>query len=268
MSILHVTYALDGLLTIAIPILVALYIIRKYDLYWRLFWIGAAVFALAQILLAVFNQYVVYPFLNNITQTSAFGSVNGLVVAALILGLSTALFEELLRLGMFRWWAREARSWVDGFLTGVGHGGAAAIFLGALILYNYINMAMVKNSDLSTLVPVEQLQQAQAQVAAFWSAPWYTTLNDIFQAVFTLAVQIALALVVMQVFVRRQWFWVVIAILAHTLFEMSRIVAQNLLTPLLTDMVIAGFGLAAIAVIIALRPSKPTRELTSDSANA
>jgi uncharacterized membrane protein YhfC len=266
MSILHVTYALDGLLTIAIPILVAVYIIRKYDLYWRLFWIGAAVFALAQILLTVFNQYIVYPFLSRISETAA--SVNGLIIAALILGLSTALFEELLRLGMFRWWAREARSWIDGFLTGVGHGGASAIFLGALILYNYINMAMVKNSDLSTLVPAEQLQQAQAQVAAFWSAPWYTTLNDIFQTVFTLAVQIALALVVMQVFVRRQWFWLIIAILAHTFFEMSRIVAQNLLTPLLTDMVIAGFGLAAIAVIIALRPSRPAREITSETAKA
>jgi len=268
MNILYVTYALDGLLTIAIPIILAVIVIRKFDLYWRLFWIGVAVFALSQIILTVLNNYLVYPFLNRLNGNAVLSSVTVLIYSALTVGLGVALVEELLRYGMFRWWARDARSWVDGTLTGIGHGGAGAIFLGALVFYNFINMVMVKNTDLSTIVTPEQLPYAQAQVNAFWSAPWYTTLNDVIQQLFTLPVQIALALVVLQTFIRKQWYWLIIAIMAHTLFEASRVVAQNLLSPLLANLVFVGFGLASIAVILAFRISEQQKQLSTNAAEA
>ncbi len=268
MNILYITYALDGLLTIAAPIVLAVVFTKKFDLYWRLFWIGAVVFALSEIAMGVFSNYVVYPFIGRINNDATLTSITVLIFSALLLGLCAALFGELLRYGMFRWWAKEARSWVDGVLTGIGYGGAAAIFIGALIIYNFVNMAMVKNTDLSTLLTPEQVPQAQAQISAFWSAPWYSTLNDFVQQLFTLIVQIALTLVILQVFIRKQWYWLVIALFAHTIFEASRLIAQNLLNPYLMDLVIIGFGLAGIAVIIALRPSDPTKQLTTEPAKA
>jgi uncharacterized membrane protein YhfC len=268
MDIHYVTYALDGLLTIAIPIVLAVYLTRKYQLYWRLWWIGAAIYALASIGLAVLNNYVIYPWLNQLNYSSAYSAMTVLILSALILAFSTALLEELLRYAMFRWWIRDARSWVEGLLAGLGHGGAWAIFIGGAIIYNFVNMMIVKNRDLSTLVTPEQLSFAQTQVANYWSAPWYTTLNDIVQTIFILPVQVCLALVVLQAFLRKQLVWLPLAIIAHTIFEAARLIAPNLLNGALADLVIAAFGVAAVFGILALRPQDIEKDLHTSQAFA
>ncbi len=232
-----------------------IYVTRKYELYWRLWWIGAAIYVLSQVILLPFETYVATPLMDKVNNNPALSAIMVLILSALILGLSTALVEELLRYAMFRWWAKEARTWATGLLTGIGHGGAAAILLGALVLYNFINMAYVRNSDLSKFVTPEQLPLAQAQVNAFWSVPWYSTLNELIQQVFTIPVQICLALIVMQTFVRKQGYWLLIAIVFHTLFETTRMVVQNLTSGYLVDLVIAAFGIASIVLIFVFRRS-------------
>jgi uncharacterized membrane protein YhfC len=235
----------------------AIYVTRKFELYWRLWWIGAAVFILSQVGLIPFDNYVIAPLLGRLNNNPAFSAISGLILSALVLGLVASLFEEILRYAMFRWWAKDARSWVNGFLTGAGHGGAAAIILGGLVLYNFVNMAIVRNGDLSTMVTADQLPLAQAQVNAFWATPWYMTLNDAVQQLFTIPVQICFALILLQTFIRKQWYWILLAIAAHTLFEASRVVAQNLLSGYLADLVIAVFGIAAVVIIIAFRRAEP-----------
>ena len=265
MDILYVTYALDGLLMIAIPIALAIYVTKKFELYWRLWWIGAVVFILAWIGSIPFDNYVAGPLLEKVSGNPALSAIMVLILSALILGLSTALIEELLRYAMFRWWAKDARSWVNGLLTGAGHGGAGAIFLGALVLYNFINMVMVRNADLSKLVTADQLQLAQAQVNAYWSMPWYSTLNEAVQLIFTIPIQICFALIVLQTFIRKQWYWVLVAIGIHTLFEATRVVAQNLLNGYLVNLVIAAFGIVSVVVIFAFRRVEPAQDLLAGS---
>ncbi len=51
-------------------------------------------------------------------------------ILSVFLGLSAGLFEELSRYAMYRWWAKDARSWGKGLLAGAGHGGIEAILLG------------------------------------------------------------------------------------------------------------------------------------------
>jgi uncharacterized membrane protein YhfC len=255
MDIRYVTYTLDGLLTLAIPIALGIYVTRKYELYWRLWWVGVAIYVLSQVILLPFETYAATPLIGKVNNNPALSAIMVLILSALILGLSTAFVEELLRYAMFRWWAKEARTWATGFLTGIGHGGAAAILLGALVLYNFINMAYVRNSDLSKFVTAEQLPLAQAQVNAFWAVPWYLTLNELIQQVFTIPVQICLALIVMQTFVRKQSYWLLIAIVFHTLFETTRVVVQNLTSGFLVDLVIAVFGITSIVIIFIFKRS-------------
>ena len=98
---------------------------------------------------------------------------SGLIIFnGVFVGLAAGLFEELFRYGMYRWWAKDARSWRTGILTGAGHGGAEAIIFGGLAFYSFLQLVTQRNIDLSTVVPAAQLQAAQAQVAAYWSTGW------------------------------------------------------------------------------------------------
>jgi len=260
MNILYVTYALDGLLMIAMPIALGIYLTRKFQLYGQLWWIGAGVFVLSQVGHIPFNAYVVNPLLNNLNSSAALPSIAMLIVGALILGLSAGLWEELFRYAMFRWWVKDARSWGSGLLVGTGHGGAEAIILGLLVLYNLINMIAVRNMDISTLVPADQLSAVQAQITDFWSAPWYYTLHEALERLFTIPAQICFAVLVLQTFTRKQWFWVWLAVGFHALLDTATVVAQNLLNAYLTEAIIGVFGVLSVLIILKLRQPEPSAD--------
>jgi uncharacterized membrane protein YhfC len=266
MNILYITYALDGLLLIAMPIVLGFVVTRKYELYWRLWWIGTAIYVLAQIILLPFDNYVVSQLLGKINNNPTLSAVTVLIISALIVGVAVALVEEALRYAMFRWWAKEARAWADGLLAGIGHGGAAAIFLGAIVLYNFLNMVYARSVDISKFVTADQLPLVQAQVNAYWSTPWYTTLAEIVQQVFIFPVQICLALVMLQAFLRKQWVWAFVAFGYHALFETTRVVAQNLLSGYWVVPVLAAFGIGSVFLIFALRRTD-SRDLSTVPGN-
>ena len=92
MSILYVTYALDGLLMIAMPIALAIYLTRKFELYWRLWWIGAVVFILSQVGRIPFDNYVVGPLLEKVYNIPALSAIAVLILSAFIIGLSAGLW--------------------------------------------------------------------------------------------------------------------------------------------------------------------------------
>lgn len=260
MNILYVTYALNGLLMVAMPIALGIYLTRKFELYGRLWWIGAGVFVLSQVGHIPFNAYVVNPLLTNLNDSALLPSTIMLIVGALVAGLSAGLWEELFRYGAFRWWAKDARSWGSGLLLGTGHGGAESIILGLIVLYSFLNMVLVRNMDLSTLVSPDQLAAAQAQVEAFWSAPWYDTLLGALERLFTIPVQICFAVLVLQTFIRKQWFWLWLAVGFHALVDATAVVAQNLLNVYLTEAIIGVFGVLSVLIIFKLRRPEPSAD--------
>jgi len=207
---LYITYSIDFLLLFSIPIALGVFLVRKFYLEGRWWWIGAIVYIISQIILLPLENYVINPFLNNLSYSGVLPSLGVLIIGGLILGLSTGVCEELLRYSMFRWWTKDARTFESGILLGLGHGGAASIFLGFLVLYNFLNMAMSRNIDLTTLVPIDQAQMLQTQIAAFWSAPWYYTLREVIEQIFMLTIQIGLAIMILQTFIRKHWHWVLI----------------------------------------------------------
>jgi uncharacterized membrane protein YhfC len=111
----------------------------------------------------------------------------------------------------------------------------------------------VRNTDLSQFVTADQLPLAQAQVNAYWSTPWYAALTEFVQQLFTLPVQICLAIIMMQTFVRKQWYWILIAFGFHALFETTRVVAQNLVGGYWVALSLAIFGIASVFLIFAFR---------------
>jgi len=250
-DILFLAHLFNGLLMVAMPVGLAIYLTRHWKIGWRLWLIGGATFILSQVGHIPFNAAV--GAILNKTSMVDWPKSYQTIFNAIFAGLSAGLFEELFRYGMFRWWAKDARSWKKGILAGAGHGGAEAIILGALVLYGFLQFAVYRHMDLSTVVPAGQLELARSQVAAYWSATWYASMLGAVERFFTIPVQIAMSVIVLQTFTRKQWFWVWLAVLYHAVIDASTVYLLQPLGMYWTEALVGGYAVLSVIIIFALR---------------
>ncbi len=255
-----ITHLLNGLLMIAIPVGLGFYLTRRFRLGWRLWWIGAATFVLSQIGHIPFNWFLTRLFESGALPAPA--ATWRPAFNAIVLGLSAGLWEELTRYAVYRWWAKDARSWNKGVLLGAGHGGIEAIILGALVLYTFMNMVALRNTDLSQVVPASQLALAQQQVATYWSSSWLLSILGAVERTFTIPCQIAFSVLVLQAFTRGKFRWVWLAILWHATLDSSAVyfsVAWRAYPwwPYAIEGLIAIGALISLGIIFALRQPEP-----------
>lgn len=259
MDILFLMHLLNAVLMIGMPLGLAIYLTRTWKLGWRLWLIGAATFLLSQAghipFLSLAARVLNSPaLLNTFLSMSPAGL---LIFNGVFVGLAAGLFEELFRYGMYRWWAKDARSWETGILTGAGHGGVEAIIFGGIALYSFLQMAAQRNIDLSAQIPAAQLQAANAQVAAYWSTAWYEALLPAFERLSTIIIQISLAVLVLQTFTRKQWFWVWLAVLYHAFIDFFTVPAgAGVISKYGGEAILGGFAVLSLLFIFALRRRK------------
>ena len=239
---------------LVIPVGLAFYLSRKFNLGWRLWWIGGVTFILSQVGHIPFNLALTYLFQEGILPQPS-GNY-ALLFNSVILGLSAGLWESMARYASFRWWAKDARNWMKGIFVGAGHGGVESIILGCLVLANFVSMIVARNMELNTLVSPEQIESAQAQLSAYWDLPWYFPLIGVMERVFTMIVHISLSLMVMQVFTRRKLFWLFLAIIWHSFLDGVAVYASQTLDPIVTEVVIGSFAVVSLGIIFALRQSE------------
>jgi uncharacterized membrane protein YhfC len=257
LSILTLTYFLNGILMIALPIGLTIYLTRKFKRGWRLFWIGAATFVFSQVLHIPFNS-IASPNLNQFSVIALPLALQNLILSV-FLGLSAGIFEELSRYSMYRWWAKDARSWSAGLLAGAGHGGIEAILVGLLALYGYIQMLIARGVDISTLVTPDRVELAKVQIHAYWSAPWYMTLLGAIERMFTIPLQLACSVLVLQAFTRKRFWWVGVAIIFHALADGVFVyISQIGFSALATEGVIGLFAVFSLFILFALRQPEST----------
>jgi uncharacterized membrane protein YhfC len=260
MDILFFVYLVNALSMFAIPLGLAIYLTRTWKLGWRLWFIGAATFILSQVGHFPF-LWLASLVLNSpsLIDTILHMSPSGLIIFnGVFVGLAAGLFEELFRYGMYRWWAKYARSWHTGILTGTGHGGVEAIIAAGLALYTFLHLAAYRNIDLSTVIPAAQLNVTQAQVAAYWSTAWYDALLPSFERLSTIIIQISLAVLVLQTFTRKQWFWVWLAVLYHAFIDFFTVpVAAGYFSKYGAEVILGGFAILSVIIIFALRRFEP-----------
>ena len=243
----YFSYPLNGILMIAIPILLGYLLARRFALPSRIWWIGAITFILSQVGHIPFNVGLTLLFERGILPHPS--PEWRLLVNASVLGLSAGLWEELARFSVLRWWAKDIRSWRKGVFLGAGHGGIEAISLGVLVLFQFFNLLAIRNIELSTLVPADQLNVTAAQIAAYWSAPWYATLLGAVERLFSITVHISLSVLVLQFFLRRQIGWLPLAILWHAIIDGLTVVSINLTNPYLTEVIIGIFALISLLIV-------------------
>ncbi len=260
MDILFIAHFLNGLLMIAMPVGLAIILASRWKMSGRIWWIGAATFVLSQVGHIPFN-WAAGKILNQ-TGMLSWNPTAQLIFNAVFLGISAGIFEEGARYLAMRWWAKDTRSWHKGILFGAGHGGAEAILLGLIALYAFIQLTAIRHADLSKLFPPNQLALAQLQVQAYWSSPWYMAMLGALERLFTIPCQIAMAVLVMQVFTRKNIGWLFAAIGYHTLLDGVAVIGQKYLLPVGLEGVIGIFAILSIAITFLLRQPEPVELLS------
>lgn len=255
MNILIITHALNGLLMIAMPIVLAIILTRRCKMGWGVWWVGFATFIISQVGHIPFNWGA--GLLLNRSDLVYWSPLAQRVFNAVFLGLSAGVFEGVSRYLVLRFWVKKARSWRSGILFGAGHGGSEAIILGVLVLVTYTSMLAMRGMDLSTLAPADQLDLAQQQVQAYWSTPWYDSLLGMVERLFTIPVQICLAVLVMQAFTRKKIGWLFLAILYHAMVDGTIVFLVPTLGMYWTEALVGGFALISLAIIFLLRQTEP-----------
>ncbi|MBE9507881.1 MAG: YhfC family intramembrane metalloprotease, partial [Chloroflexi bacterium] len=160
---LYLTFTLQILMMLGFPVALWLLLRRRPGVTWGLIVAGGLTFVGSQVVHLPLNW--------------ALGLLGGgrgvalwpLPLMALVVGLSAGVCEEVARYLVLRFWRREARSWMQGVAFGAGHGGVEVIIVGGLSLITFVSMLVLGGMDLSELgLSGEMLEQAQAQVEAFW----------------------------------------------------------------------------------------------------
>jgi uncharacterized membrane protein YhfC len=254
MNILYITYPLSGLLMVAMPVALGIYLTRRFNLGWRLWWIGAATFILSQVGHIPFNIGLTSLFNQGVLPTPP--TSWQLPFNAIVLGLSAGLWEEMARYAMYRWWVREARSWGKGLLLGAGHGGVEAILLGVVLFINFVVFTALRNAELTQILSVDQLAIAQEQIDAFWSVPWYNSMLGALERAFTIPVQLSFSIIVLQVFTRKQAGWLWLAVLWHALIDAMAVYSSNIWGIYLTEALLGIAMLGSLGLIFGLRQRK------------
>jgi uncharacterized membrane protein YhfC len=256
MDLLTLTYPLSGVLMAVIPFGLSYYLARRYKLGGRLWWIAASTFILSQIGLIPFSLVVSGMFEQGRLPIPQGGWA--ILFNAVLVGVSAGVFEELARYAMLRWWAKDARSWPQGLLAGLGHGGVEAIVIGLLVLFAFYQMSGLRQADLSAVVPAEQLDLARQQVATFWSMPWHIPLLDALDRLFDLACQISYPILILQAFLRQQSRWVGAAVLWHALVDGVASLTKGSLPYLAAEGIMALLALISLGLVFALRWADPS----------
>jgi uncharacterized membrane protein YhfC len=250
----YLAYFLNVLLMIAMPLGLGVWISARRQPGWSLFGMGAIAFVVSQIAHIPFNWLVLQRL--NLLPNDIYQPAH-LIILALFLGLSAGVFEESARYFTYRYWAVEARSWGRGLMLGAGHGGSEAILLGLIVGGNYLILARMRQGALLSLVPEGQLPMVQKQIAALFSAPWYLILLGAVERLFALCFHLSASLLVMQVFIRQQYRWLVMAVIWHTLLNAVSVFSVATWNAYVTEAMIGVMAVASLGIVFWLRQPEP-----------
>ena len=240
-------------LMILVPIALAVFIWRRTGAPWRFFLMGAVTFILSQVLHIPFNTLVQNSGLLPATTATA-----GLIITALFLGLSSGVFEETARYLTYRFWARDARSWSRGLMLGAGHGGSEAIILGVLGAISTFSLLAVANNEVAmNALPADQRQVVAGALAQVVNMPAPMLVLGAVERIFAIACHLAMSLLVLQVFLRRNIVWLFLSIGFHAALNMASVIAVSRVGPYWTEVVVGLFALLAVVIVFRLRGPEP-----------
>ena len=239
---------------------------KKLAVGWKYFWFGVLVFLVFQLLtriplVIVLADTVLAPVL----RTSTVFNWIWLVIEAVTAGL----FEEVGRYVGYRlFMRRETKTWSKAVMFGLGHEGLESIVMvGVVNVLALLNIAIISVINVNNL-PIAQRQVIHQLVASINAQPIWFPLLAAWERFWSFPLQVALSVIVLQVFRRSQIRWLYLAILLHALIDfldlaIPQAFGQSITVKLLIDGMVCVFGLIGAWIIWRLRePEDPASKGT------
>jgi len=238
------------------PLVLAVIANRRLKVSWKYFAYGALIFFVFQLITRVPLVMVI----QNAIKPQLESSTALLYTWLAILALTAGLFEEVGRYVAFRWlMRREEKTWSKAVMYGLGHGGLESILLvGGLAILSLINVIIISSIGLNS-IPIAQRAQVAQQLAAISAQPAWFPLLGAWERLWTAPIQVALSVLVLQVFRRNNIGWLWLAILAHAVVDGVSVGVIQVLGPgkistsLIAEVIVAVFGVIALWITWTLR---------------
>ena len=245
------------------PVAIGVFLVQRYKTRWGLFGIGLITFILSQVLHIPFNNWVLTPLVEKAEFIQPEGTIE-ILAFSLVFSLSAGVFEEPARYLMLKYREKDARSWKDGMMFGAGHGGIEAIIIGGFAMYGFVQALTLKDANLSLALPPDKVELVAAQLAQYWSLPWYTALYGAVERLVAITFHLSASLLVVRSLVKNQPRWLFFAIAWHTLFNFAALTCLYHwgMNASIASVVILGF--ASLGIILALRETPSDTEITTD----
>ncbi len=207
---LTTVFVVSGFLEILLPLLLGLYLWRKFGARWKVFFVGLAAFIISQIihvpLLYGFNWIFSQTAIEHTWSESALVLLN-----AVVLGLMSGLCEEPLRWLSFKYLKEEGSSFRANLMLGAGHGGIESILVGVNVIGTAITLILWKNG--SVPIPIEQIPLMDSLVAT----DWYLPLLGVFERICAIILHLSLSSLVWLSVRNKKASFLILAIAWHAL---------------------------------------------------
>jgi uncharacterized membrane protein YhfC len=207
MVLLSISIVLALLITIGLPIGVALWFKKKYHLPWRIFSYGALAYFLAQALVSI----LVTGFVSLVGSGTIVLSDQSLYVVQIVISvLLTAVMGVIIRwLGM-KHLNEDLDNLKSAYGIGIGFGGIESIMLvGIPLLATFIPMIRNTNIDpqTTTLEP-----EVIVQIEELWQVSPIVPLAGALERIAAFVLHITVTILVLQIFKRKSKLWMAAAI--------------------------------------------------------
>lgn len=248
--------AVAAVFVIVYPFILGIIARKRLGVGWKYFWFGALVFLVFQLLTRVplilaLTGTVLAPLL----RTSIAFTWSWLIIEAVTAGL----FEEIGRyIGYRLFMRREPKTWSKAVMYGLGHEGLESmVVVGGGHILTLITVISLSAININNL-PVAQRQIIIQQVAAINAQPIWFPLLAAWERFWSFPLQVALSVMVLQVFRRQQMRWLFLAILFHALIDflslaLPQAFGQSTTSELLVEGIICVLGLIGVWFIWRLR---------------
>jgi len=249
------------------PLLLALWIRRRYGAAWSSLGWGALTFPLSQLLripLLLGMAALVNPYAEKWDDSLLFW------VNFVVLTLTSGLFEEGARYLILRRAAKGVRNWKEGLMYGAGHGGIEAILIvGGMTISSIVLLATADSvlAQIGQMVPAQAVA-VTAQIDAVQTLTWLPVLLGVWERVIAITLHIGLSLLVLLGVMRRDFRLVLGAMLIHAAFNGVALVVLRYANAVTVEAALTVVALLLLYLIWRLRPMLDQAGLESATTEA
>ena len=221
---------ISGLLSVAVPVLIAIYLRKKYNCNLKCFLIGALVWIVfAKILEAVAHYIVLF-------KSPAGATIQGNIwLYALYGGLMAGLFEEVGRFVGMHYFLKDCRdNDRNSLMYGAGHGGMEAIIAVGLVMLQDIavslqinNRALGQSYEVLKTLPEEQGIASLNSLFQLVDTEPYVFLMGMVERIPAIAFHIALSVLVWKSVKESKVLYLILAIFFHFLLDAATILVAG-----------------------------------------